>query len=288
MTLSKLNPCLFLFVSFFTVQLGVSAQVETPQLSPVSTINQKVGLSDIEITYARPSKRNREVFGNVVAYDAMWRLGANKNTTITCSDDLYFGSDTLKKGTYAVFATPHKQSWDVYFYTDYSNWGTPDEWDDSKVALKVQPKVLSLVNAVETMTFALENLSTEGAVLSISCDRVAVKMPFTLDTRSKVDNSINKVMSGPSAGDYYSAAKYYYSQELDKKKSLEWINKAVELRGTSAYWYTKLQAEILAWNGEYKKAIEAAQISMKTAASKGNDDYVRMNEKSIAEWKKMK
>ena len=97
MTLSKLNPCLFLFVSFFTVQLGVSAQVETPQLSPVSTINQKVGLSDIEITYARPSKRNREVFGNVVAYDAMWRLGANKNTTITCSDDLYFGSDTLKK-----------------------------------------------------------------------------------------------------------------------------------------------------------------------------------------------
>ena len=37
-------------------------------------------------------------------------------------------------------------------------------------------------------------------------------------------------MSGPSAGDYYSAAKYYYNQELDKKKSLEWINKAVELR----------------------------------------------------------
>lgn len=284
----KLSPYLFLFISIFVFDIAIKAQVQTPQLSPVSTINQSVGLSDIEIIYSRPSKRDRQIFGNVVAYDEMWRLGANKNTTITCSDDLYFGTDTLKKGTYAIYAKPQKQTWDIVFYTDYSNWGTPEQWDDSNVALTLRPAVLSLSSPMETMTIALENLSTDGAVLSIGWDRVQVKMPFKLDTRTKVDKSISDVMSGPSGGDYYSAAKYYYTQELDKKKALDWINKAVEIRGSSAYWYTKLQSEILAWNGEYSKAIEAAQISMKMAASKGNDDYVRMNEKSIAEWKKMK
>lgn len=277
-----------LFLSFFSQSLTGQAQITTPQLSPTATIKQTVGLSELEIAYSRPSKRDRQVFGNVVAYNEMWRLGANKNTTFTCSDDLYFGQDTLAEGTYAMFAMPKKQTWDVVFYSEYSNWGVPDEWDESKVALTLNPSSLSLDNSVETMTIAIESIKTDGAVLSIAWDRVRVEMPFSMDTRSKVESSISTVMNGPSANDFYNAAKYYFTEDLDKEKALKWINKAVEIRGASAYWITKLQAEILAWNGDYLKAIEAAQISMKMAASKGNDDYVRMNEKSISEWRKMK
>ena len=277
-----------LVLSFFSQSLTGQAQITTPQLSPTATIKQTVGLSELEIAYSRPSKRDRQVFGNVVAYNEMWRLGANKNTTFTCSDDLYFGQDTLAEGTYAMFAMPKKQTWDVVFYSEYSNWGVPDEWDESKVALTLNPSSLSLDNSVETMTIAIESIKTNGAVLSIAWDRVRVEMPFSMDTRSKVESSISTVMNGPSANDFYNAAKYYFTEDLDKEKALKWINKAVEIRGASAYWITKLQAEILAWNGDYLKAIEAAQISMKMAASKGNDDYVRMNEKSISEWRKMK
>ena len=183
---------------------------------------------------------------------------------------------------------PQKENWNVVFYAEYSNWGTPDEWDDSKVVVSLNPEIESLKNSIETLSISIDNIKTDGAVLSISWDRVKVEMPFSIDTRTKVEESIAKVMGGPSANDYYSSAKYYYTNELDKKKALEWINAAVEIRGASAYWMTKMQAEILAWNGDYSKAIETAQISMKTAASKGNDDYVRMNEKSIAQWKKMK
>ena len=279
---------IILFISFFAYEFTITAQVETPPLSPLTTIKQNVGLTELEITYSRPSKRGRQVFGNVVAYDQMWRLGANKNSTITTSDDLYFGNDTLKKGTYAIFAMPKKQTWNVVFYAEYSNWGTPDEWEESKVVVSLNPTIESLKKSLETLSISIDNIKTDGAVLSISWDRVKVEMPFSIDTRTKVEESIAKVMGGPSANDYYSSAKYYYTNELDKKKALEWINAAVEIRGASAYWMTKMQAEILAWNGDYSKAIETAQISMKTAASKGNDDYVRMNEKSIAQWKKMK
>ena len=57
------------------------SQVETPQLSPRCNFTQTVGLTDIAIDYSRPSKRNRIVFGNVVPYNKVWRLGANKNST---------------------------------------------------------------------------------------------------------------------------------------------------------------------------------------------------------------
>lgn len=283
-----IKPFFLLFISLVANENLLTAQVETPPLSPKATIKQNVGLSELEITYSRPSKRGRQVFGNVVAYDQMWRLGANKNSTFTTSDDLFFGKDTLKKGTYAVFAMPQKQTWNVVFYAEYSNWGTPDEWDDSKVVVSLNPEIESLKNSIETLSISIDKIKTDGAVLSISWDRVRVEMPFSIDTRSKVEESITKVMGGPSANDYYSSAKYYYTKEIDKEKALEWINAAVEIRGASAYWMTKMQAEILAWNGDYTKAIETAQISMKMAESKGNKDYVRMNEESIAQWKKMK
>ena len=283
-----IRPFFLLFISLVANENLLTAQVETPPLSPKVTIKQNVGLSELEITYSRPSKRGRQVFGNVVAYDQMWRLGANKNSTFTTSDDLYFGNDTLEKGTYAVFAMPQKQNWNVVFYAEYSNWGTPDEWDDAKVVVSLNPEIESLKNSIETFIISIDKIKTDGAVLSISWDRVRVEMPFSIDTRSKVEESITKAMGGPSANDYYSSAKYYYTKEIDKEKALEWINAAVEIRGASAYWMTKMQAEILAWNGDYSKAIETAQISMKMAESKGNNDYVRMNEKSIAHWKKMK
>ncbi len=264
----------------------VNSQLQTPKLSPLCTVEQAVGLTNVKIVYSRPSKRDRVIFGKLVPYNEIWRLGANKNTSITSADDLIFSGDTLPKGTYAVYAKPGKQTWDVFFYKDHDNWGTPDEWDESRVALKLSAPVQSLSNTVESLTIGIDAIGTKGAVLSIAWDRVRVVMPFTVDTRSKVEKSIAKVMSGPSANDYYGAAKYYFAEKVEAEKALEWINKAVELRGAEAYWVTHLQAKILAWNGDYKRAIEAAQLSMKAAAEKGSDNYVRMNEELIATWRK--
>ncbi len=78
-------------------------------------IEQKVGLTDVTLEYSRPNMREREIFGNLVPYDKMWRLGANANTKITFSDEVMVGGKTLKAGTHAIYATPSKESWDVVF-----------------------------------------------------------------------------------------------------------------------------------------------------------------------------
>ena len=281
-------PFLFLLSFVFISVQNIESQVNTPKLSPVSTVTQELGMGEIEINYSRPSKRERVIFGDLVSYDEVWRLGANKNTTFQTSEDLYFGSDTLFSGKYALYAIPKKQTWELIFYTEASNWGTPDEWDESKVALRLSVDITLLENDVETLTISIDDLTTSGASLNITWGRVHLSAPFLMDTKAKVIQGINDVLAGPGGNDFYRAAKYYFNEKIDKDKALEWIVKAVEMRGVEAFWMTRLQAQIMAWNGQYKMAIEMAQISIKAASDQGNDTYVRMNEASIAEWKKMK
>ena len=106
-------------------------------------------------------------------------------------------------------------------------------------------------------------------------------------TKKQVVKNIDKLMSGPSASDYYKSAKYYLNEGIDLEKALMWINKAVEIRGVSAYWMTRVQAELYAANGKYREAISAARVSMKSAAKEGDSSYVSANEASIAKWIKM-
>jgi hypothetical protein len=286
--LRQLSPFLILLFFVFVSLQNTDAQVNTPKLSPSSTVTQELGMGEIEINYSRPSKRERVIFGNIVSYNEVWRLGANKNTTFQSSEDLYFGSDTLFTGKYALYAIPKKQSWELIFYSESSNWGTPDEWDDSKVALRLSVGLTTLEKDVETLTISIDDLTTSGASLNISWGRVHLSTPFSMDTRTKVIESINNALAGPSGNDFYRAAKYYFAEKIDKELALEWIGKAVEMRGVEAFWMTRLQAQIMAWNGQYKLAIEVAQISIKAAFDQGNETYVRMNEASISEWKKMK
>jgi len=126
----------------FAVSFAVNAQVEAPQPSPSQKVEQKVGLTDVTLEYSRPSAKGRTIFGDLVPFGKLWRTGANKNTMITFSDDVKIGGNDLKAGSYAIFVTPTASSWDVVFYTDTENWGTPRQWDDAKVAAKVSAKTI--------------------------------------------------------------------------------------------------------------------------------------------------
>ncbi|MEN9301969.1 MAG: hypothetical protein RL264_398 [Bacteroidota bacterium] len=264
------------------------SQVQTPRASPLSKVEQKVGLADISISYYRPGKKDRTIFGDVVPFGELWRLGANENTKITCSENLIFGKDTLKAGTYAIFAKPNKDNWEVIFYTETTNWGTPDKFDDKKVALKVIAPVVNTNDVTETFTINFDNIQNASANLQFAWDKTKVNVPFTLNTKDKVLASIKKTIDGPTANDYHAAATYYFQEKLDMKQALEWSTKAVEMRGETAYWMTRLKSQLQAANGDYKGAIETAKKSMAAAEKDGDQNYVKMNKASIEEWSKKK
>jgi len=262
----------------FTLQ----AQVKTPAPSPKGKIEQKVGLTDITIEYSRPGMKNRIIFGELVPFESMWRTGANASTKITFSDDVQIEGQDLKAGTYALYATPGEVEWTFSFYTNLTHWGVPKEYKSEEEALSVTVESEEIPWTVETMTFDINNIRDASAKVNLLWESTIVGFNVTMNTNDVVEASIEKTLSGPGRGDYYAAARYYYSNDKDMEQAREWIQKANDI--DAKFWQLRLESLIHAKLGDTKSAIGAARKSMKMAQEAGNMDYVRMNKASLAEW----
>lgn len=272
-----------LYLALALITFGASAQIQTPAPSPTQEFEQKVGLTDVKVEYSRPSMRGRTIFGDLVPFDKLWRTGANRNTMITFGDDVMIGDNEVKAGTYAIFTKPGALNWEVYFYTDINNNGTPQEWDEAKVVAKVTAKTSAIPMLIETFTITLDDIKMDEANLGMMWEKTHISLPIKVMTDKMVTASIDKVMNGPSARDYYSAAVYYLESGKDINKAKEWIDQAVA-GSEDAYWYKRQQSLIYAKSGDTKGAIKAAKASMEQAEKAGNMDYVAMNKKSLKEW----
>lgn len=279
----------FLTVLAF-VTIASTAQVKTPQASPSSKLEQTVGLTDIEVNYSRPSAKGRTVFGELVPYGSLWRTGANANTTITFSENVKVEGKELEKGTYALFTTPKADSWDVYFYKNTDNWGTPEKWDDSQVAVQVNVKSITTSRHIESFTISVNDVTNDGASIELLWEKTIVPIKFEVPTKEVAMSSIEKTLAGPKAGDYFSAAQYYFQAGADNAKALTWVNSAIDLATTDGkeapFWYLRLKSLIQAKGNDKKGAIETAKLSLAGAIKAGNKDYEKMNNDSIAEWSK--
>ena len=260
------------------------AQIQTPQPSPFSKVEQTVGLTDITLEYSRPNMRARTVFGDLVPYGKVWRLGANTNTKITFSTDITLEGKELKAGTYALFAIPNEDSWEVVFYSNAGNWGAPQELDESKIAAKVSAEVFPMPMDIETFTMGFDDLSSNGATLGIMWSNVYAGVKFEVPTEKIVASSIDKIMNGPGAGDYYAAAVYYLLEGKDAKQAKTWIDKAMSMTPKPAFFQLRQQSLIYAKAGDKKGAIEIAKKSLAASKEAGNQDYVKMNTDSLKEW----
>lgn len=277
---------LLVFLLTMTTVLTVEAQIVTPQPSPFSKVEQKVGLTDFVLEYSRPNMRGRKIFGDLVPYGQVWRLGANQNTKITFNTDVIVGGTTLKAGTYALYAIPNATAWDVIFYTDATNGGVPAKWDDSKVAAKVNAEIYPLPMSIETFTIDFDDLTSNSTTLGILWEKVYVGVKIDLPTDDLVLASINSVMNAtPTGNDYYNAAVYYFQENKDIKQAKTWIDKAIEMSGDKAqFWQLRQQSLIYAKAGDKAGAIAAAKKSLTASEAAGNNDYVKMNKDSLKEW----
>jgi hypothetical protein len=276
---------LLLIALAFTMSYAINAQVKTPAPSPLSKVEQKVGLTDVSLEYSRPGVKGRVIFGDLVPFGKMWRTGANYSTKISFSDDVTIDGQTLKAGTYAIFTKPEAESWEVIFYTDSEGGGVPQEWDDAKVAARTTVKTHTMKSSLESFTIDINNLKNSSATIDMIWDKTYVSVPFEVPTDAAVVSSIESTMDGPGAGDYFSAAVYYLEEGKDINEAKAWIDKAVELtKDNPRFWILRQQSLIHAAAGDKAGAIKAAKASLAASKEAGNDDYIKMNEESLAEW----
>ena len=284
--MKKFAFLLFTMATCFSLE----AQIQTPAPSPFSTLEQKVGLTDVTVKYSRPAMRGRTIFGDLVPYGAIWRTGANQNTVITFSDDVTVEGKPLKAGDYAIYTRPNEAVWEVFFYTATDNWGNPQEWDASKVAATVKVETMEIPMPIESFTITIDDLYNNGATLGIMWENTYVGVDFVVPTVDKAMKSIQETMANKedlTANDYFAAGSYYFSEGVNIEQAKEWVDKAVEMDGGKAYWMMRTQSLIYAKMGDKKAAIEAAKRSLAAAQAAGNQDYVKMNKDSLKEWAEM-
>lgn len=278
-----MKKLLFSITALCLFSMGLMAQVETPQPSPLGEVEQVVGLTTVEIEYSRPGIKDRVIFGDLVPFNELWRTGANASTKVKFSDDVIIKGDTLRAGKYALFTIPGEDEWTVIFNKDLET--GPAGYSEKEDVLRVDVQPKTITPAVESFLIDINNIRNSSATIDLAWENTLVSVPFEVRTDKHVMKNIKAVMGGPTASDYYAAASYYYEEDKDMNQALDWVDMAIDA-GAERFWVLRMKAKIHADLNQYDQAIAAANRSSELAKEAGNEQYVKMNNESIEKWKK--
>jgi hypothetical protein len=173
----SIGVILVLFIGYNAYRI-----MSTRNLSPKGTITYSKNGVDISVTYGRPYKKDRLIFGTkdqgaLVPYNEYWRLGANESTEIAFSKDVTFGGKPVTAGTYRMYTIPSENMWTIVLNTELGKWGA---WDaDHKLdVVKVEVAPTALTEPVEQFTIDFTEAGDQGVFVNFSWDKTKVSVPI--------------------------------------------------------------------------------------------------------------
>ena len=167
---------LVLFIGFFLYAVLIGNKK-----SPAQTVTLSQGGVDLKVTYCRPYKKGRLIFGEkdagaLVPFGKYWRLGANAATEVTFSKKVSFAGKPVEGGTYRMYAIPGAKAWQVVLNSDLGKWGA-FEADHAKDVLSVEVPAGAAANETEQFTITL-NGEPAAARMDFVWDKTAVHVPI--------------------------------------------------------------------------------------------------------------
>lgn len=277
---NKIIALVFTMSCFYT---QTNAQeVKIPQPSSTQTFIQDFGLGKISVTYSRPNVRGRVIFGGLEPYGKVWRTGANSATVIKFTEEVRIEGKIIPAGEYGLYTIPGKDEWTVIISKGSQQWGAYSYKETDDLA-RFTVKPVTLKDKVETFTIQLVDVYQTTANLQLAWENTSVSVNITTDVDSKVMSSIEEAMAGEKKP-YFQAAQYYYSNNKDISKALEWIN-AAEAADQKAPWIKLWKARIQLKSGDKKGAAATAEAGVKLAKEINNEEYVRLHTAFLAELK---
>lgn len=290
---SKLIPVLavaLMLVGAAQAQTPAAPKLTLPQASPPATVKQQVGVTDLEVAYNRPGVKGRKIFGGLVPYGQVWRTGANTATKITFSTPVKIGGSEIAAGTYELFTIPGESEWTLIIHKNMSQWGSY-AYDAKNDIARVTVKPTRLASPVETFAIWFNDVRDSSATLNLTWENTQVSTPITIDTvgmlAPKVEAAI-KEQSKPNPMLLFSAAMFYYENNYDLPKALEWVNAAIAAR-PGQMWMIHRKGLILEKIGDKAGARVAAEESLalveKEQPGELRDEYLRLNQALLARLK---
>ncbi|MDQ8179224.1 DUF2911 domain-containing protein [Pelagicoccus sp. SDUM812005] len=250
-----------------------------PQASPAASVTQTVGITEISVSYSRPSVNGRPIWGELVPYGltnlgwtgedeaAPWRAGANENTVVTFEHDAKVEGKAIPAGSYGLHLIV-EASGDVtvIFSKDYQSWGSYF-YDPAKDALRVKVKSQPRPHQ-EQLSYSFSDITKSSAVLSLDWEKKSIPIKISVDTDAIVLASLKQQMRNAHGFRYQNimdAANYLLANDLELELALEWSEIAISRPwvGRKLPETYELKAKILDKLG---RASEAAAVRAEIAS----------------------
>ena len=266
---------------FLLLILGIipafTQNLKVPTLSPSAEIKQEIGLTEISLSYARPSAKGRKVMGNLVPYSEMWRTGANASTKLTVSEAVKIAGNDLPAGTYAIYTIPEKDEWTIIIHkkTNFRSIAG-DKVKPENDAFRFKVKPISNPLKVESFTVQFTDLHTKGCNIQLSWENTIINLPVEVEVDAKIEAQMAELLKTPekvSHRVYFRAAEYYLHNQKDLNQSMEWIDTALE-KSENNFRYGLLKAKIYNAQGAKIKAISTVKMAYEWAKAKNSANYM--------------
>lgn len=241
------NQFTFIFFALIiSLQLSnpaLSQVIELPQASQRAGLRQRIGLTDIEVDYARPAVNGRKIWGNIVPYgftsptvdgidQAPWKTGANMNTTLSFTHDVLVEGHRVNAGTYGFFVAIYEDDSALVVlsktYSAYGQYFYKQEEDVLRATVKTRT-----TKATELLTFYFDEVRAKDAVLSLKWESVEIPIKIEVDVFEVVKLSLIEQLKQPSTFTWQGrvqAVRYCIDNKVHLALALQWADEA--LNGT--------------------------------------------------------
>ena len=239
-------------------------ELNIPRVSQRGTVSQRIGLTDITITYHRPEVGGREIWGKTVPYGKVWRAGANENTTISFSDDVTVEGKPLSAGTYGLHTIPDKDQWTIIFSKNSTSWGS-FSYDEKEDALRVTTKPQP-ADFREALTYTFEEVKPDSAAATLRWEKLAVPFHISVDVKAVVLRSIKNELrnvGGFTWAGFDEAAQWCLDNNYNLEEALKWEDTSIQNEARFENWETK--SRILDALGKKEESAKALSTALEKA-----------------------
>src|SRR6185437_10802316 len=228
----KLN---FSLTSVLVLTLCAVARVQSqsvldlPYASQAAQVKQRVGVTDITITYHRPVVNGRKIWGGVVPTGQVWRAGANENTTIEFSTPVSIEGKPLPAGTYGLHMIPNADTWTVIFSKMAVAWGSYT-YNQSEDALRVDVKPHP-IEMEEALEYEFEDLKPDSVAVTMKWEKVAVPFRVSVNLNDTVISAIRNQLRGRAQYSWEplnEAANFCLTHKTNLEDGLKWADLSIQ------------------------------------------------------------
>ncbi|HTZ47813.1 MAG TPA: DUF2911 domain-containing protein [Verrucomicrobiae bacterium] len=252
-----------------------SALLKLPDASPAARVTQRIGITDVTISYHRPLGRGRKIFGGLIAYGQVWRAGANLNTTIEFGDAVTIEGQPLAKGVYGLHFIPGEDSWVVIFSRNSTSWGS-FTYDKTEDALRVTVNPISSIENQEALGFDFDNLRPDSAVVAMRWEKVVVPFKVQVNTPEIVEQSLRNQLRGRIQFEWQAwmeAANYLLNNKLSADEALKYADQSISIEDRFENEITK--SRVLTALGDKEQAGTAYDKAIRLGNQSQLHDFAR-------------